>query len=91
VRVLVVYQQQAETQPMLEFAQRLRLTISKELGSQSSSTRKALDFDRFTGLEQSSPLTNYWPTSIAVRSRRRRAGRRAALEICRRPVGPRIA
>ena len=59
VRVLVVYQQQAETQPMLEFAQRLRLTISKELGSQVEFYQEALDFDRFTGLEQSSPLTNY--------------------------------
>jgi len=58
-RVLVVYQQQAETQPMLEFAQRLRVTISKELGSQVEFYQEALDFDRFTGLEQSSPLTNY--------------------------------
>jgi signal transduction histidine kinase len=55
----VVYQQQAETQPMLEFAQRLRITISKELGSPVEFYQEALDFDRFTGLEQSSPLTNY--------------------------------
>jgi ABC-type uncharacterized transport system substrate-binding protein len=58
-RVLVIYQQQAETQPMLEFAQQLRMTISKELGSQVEFYQEALDFDRFTGLEQSSPLTNY--------------------------------
>jgi len=58
-RVLVIYQQQAETQPMLEFAQRLRMTISKELGSPVEFYQEALDFDRFTGLEQSSPLTNY--------------------------------
>jgi len=58
-RVLVVYQQQAETQPMLEFAQRLRRTVSKELGSPVEFYQEALDFDRFTSLEQSSPLSNY--------------------------------
>jgi len=58
-RVLVVYQQQAETQPMLGFAQQLRVTISKELGSPVEFYQEALDFDRFTGLEQSSPLENY--------------------------------
>jgi len=58
-RVLVLYQQQAETQPMLEFAQRLRLTIGKELGSPVEFYQEALDFDRFTGLEQSSPLADY--------------------------------
>jgi signal transduction histidine kinase len=55
----VLYQQQAETQPMLEFAQRLRLTITKELGSPVEFYQETLDFDRFTGLEQSSPLGNY--------------------------------
>ena len=44
---------------MLEFAQRLRITISKELGSPVEFYQEALDFDRFTGLEQSSPLANY--------------------------------
>jgi hypothetical protein len=58
-RVLVLYQQQAETQPMLEFGQRLRLTISKELGSPVEFYQEALDFDRFTGREQSSPLVDY--------------------------------
>src|SRR4029450_2333983 len=58
-RVLVVYQQQAETQPMLEFAQRLRVTISKELGSPVEVYQEGLDFAGFTGLEQSSPLENY--------------------------------
>lgn len=58
-RVLVVYQQQAETQPMLEFAQQLRATVGKELGVPVEFYQEALDFDRFTGLEQSSPLTNY--------------------------------
>jgi signal transduction histidine kinase len=58
-RVLVVYQQQAETQPMLEFAQQLRTTISNGLGSPVEFYQETLDFDRFTGLEQSSPLANY--------------------------------
>jgi len=58
-RVLVVYQQQAETRPMLDFAEQLRTTISKDLGSSVEFYQEALDFDRFTGLEQSSPLTNY--------------------------------
>jgi signal transduction histidine kinase len=58
-RVLVVYQQQAETRPMVDFAEQLRTTISKELGSSVEFYQEALDFDRFTGLEQSSPLTNY--------------------------------
>jgi len=57
--VLVLYQQQAETQPMLEFAQRLRLTIDKELGSPVEFYQETLDFDRFTGLERSSPLGDY--------------------------------
>jgi signal transduction histidine kinase len=55
----VVYQQQAETQPMLEFAQQLRVTISKELGSPVEFYQEALDFDRFRGLEESSPLASY--------------------------------
>ena len=59
MRVLVLYQQQAETQPMLEFAQPLRKTISKELGSPVEFYQETLDFDRFTGLEQSSPLADY--------------------------------
>jgi len=58
-RVLVIYQQQAETQPMLEFAQRLRITVTRELGGPVEFYQEALDFDRFTGLEQSSPLANY--------------------------------
>jgi len=58
-RVLVVYQQQAETRPMVAFAEQLRATIGKELGSTVEFYQEALDFDRFTGLEQSSPLTNY--------------------------------
>ena len=58
-RVLVLYQQLAETQPMVEFAQQLRTTISTELGSPVEFYQETLDFDRFTGLEQSSPLGEY--------------------------------
>ena len=58
-RVLVLYQQQAETQPMLEFSQRLRRTISEELGAPVDFYQEALDFDRFAGREQSSALADY--------------------------------
>jgi signal transduction histidine kinase len=59
-RVLIIYQQQAETRPMLEFTNQLRLTISKELGAPVDFYQEALDFDRFTGRESSSPLANYF-------------------------------
>ncbi|MFL5502154.1 MAG: ATP-binding protein, partial [Gemmatimonadaceae bacterium] len=59
-RVLVLYQQQAETQPMLEFAHRLRATISNELGTPVEFYQEALDFDRFTGREQSTSLARYF-------------------------------
>jgi len=59
-RVLVIYQQQAETLPMLEFTRQLRLTISKELGAPVDFYQEALDFDRFTGRESSSPLASYF-------------------------------
>lgn len=58
--VLVLYQQQAETQPMLEFTQRLRLTIQQELGAPVEFYQESLDFDRFTGREHSSPLAGYF-------------------------------
>ena len=59
-RVLVLFQQQAETQPMLEFTQRLRTTISNELAAPVEFYQEALDFDRFAGREQSPPLTSYF-------------------------------
>ena len=59
-RVLVLYQQQAETQPMREFEQRLRTAISSELASPVEFYQEALDFDRFTGREQSSALAGYF-------------------------------
>ena len=58
-RVLVLYQQLAETQPMLEFAQGLRASITKELAAPVEFYQEALDFDRFANLEQSSPLADY--------------------------------
>ncbi|HEY4734298.1 MAG TPA: sensor histidine kinase [Gemmatimonadaceae bacterium] len=59
-RVLVLYQQQSETQPMLEFAQRLRTTISTGVKGPVEFYQEALDFDRFGGREQSSPLAGYF-------------------------------
>lgn len=58
-RVLVLYQQQLETQPMLEFTQPLRLTVREELGAPVEFYQEALDIDRFAGREGSSPLTRY--------------------------------
>ena len=59
-RVLLLFQQQAETQPMLDFTKPLRLTIDTELGRPVEFYQEALDFDRFTGREQSAPLMKYF-------------------------------
>jgi signal transduction histidine kinase len=59
-RVLLLYQQQAETQTMLEFSQPLRQTIDTELKGSVEFYQEALDFDRFTGRERSSPLVKYF-------------------------------
>jgi len=59
-RILLLFQQQAETQPMLEFARRLRLTIREELAQPVEFFEEALDFDRFAGREHSSPLVQYF-------------------------------
>jgi signal transduction histidine kinase len=58
--VLVLYQQLAETQPMRAFEQRFRQTVQQELGSPVEFYQEALDFDRFTGREHSSPLAAYF-------------------------------
>lgn len=58
-RVLVLYQQQAETQPMLAFTSRLRASVTKALGSPVEFYQEALDLDRFTGREHSPPLRDY--------------------------------
>ena len=60
VRVLLIYQQQAETQPMLEFSQPLRETLEKELDGSVEFYQEALDLDRFTGREKSYPLVRYF-------------------------------
>src|SRR5581483_9332507 len=59
-RVLVLYQQQAETAPMLEFTQRLRFSIRDKIGGQVEFYQEALDLDRFDGLQQSSTLARYF-------------------------------
>jgi signal transduction histidine kinase len=58
-RVLVLYQQQSETQPMLDFTQRLRATISREVDGPVEYFQEAMDFDRFTGRERASSLSDY--------------------------------
>ncbi len=60
VRVLVLYQQQSETQTMVEFAEGLRATIGTELGSPVEFYQEALDLDRFTGREDSPSLSKYF-------------------------------
>jgi signal transduction histidine kinase/ABC-type uncharacterized transport system substrate-binding protein len=57
--VLVLYQQMAETRPMVEFTDRLRETIQDELGSTVEFYQEALDFERFTSSERLSPLVLY--------------------------------
>ena len=59
-RVLLLYQQQAETQPMLDFTERLRAAVRDGLASPVEFYQESLDLDRFTGREQSSPLSGYF-------------------------------
>lgn len=59
-RVLLLYQQQAETKPMLEFSFPLRETVRTALKGRVEFYQEALDLDRFTGREQSSSLTKYF-------------------------------
>jgi len=59
-RVVVLYQQQAETAPMMEFTQRLRFALRDKLGGQVEFYQEALDLDRFTGFQQSSALAKYF-------------------------------
>jgi signal transduction histidine kinase len=59
-RVLVLYQQQAETQPMREFTKALRLAISSKSSTQVDYYEEALDFDRVAGREHSPALTSYF-------------------------------
>jgi signal transduction histidine kinase len=59
-RVLLIYQQQAESQPMVEFSEPLRQTIATELHGSVEFFQESLDFDRFSGREQSAPLMKYF-------------------------------
>jgi len=59
-RILVLYQQQAETQPMLEFTQALRDAITREQRGSVEFYLEALDFDRVAGRENSEPLADYY-------------------------------
>jgi C4-dicarboxylate-specific signal transduction histidine kinase/ABC-type uncharacterized transport system substrate-binding protein len=60
IRVLVVFQQQAETRPMVEFTDRLRQTVPEELRSPVEFYQEALDLDRFKGASRVSPLVGYF-------------------------------
>ena len=59
-RVLLVFQQQAEARPMVEFTERLRETVRDELGSPVEFYQEALDLDRFKGPGRISPLADYF-------------------------------
>ncbi|MGH7679987.1 MAG: sensor histidine kinase [Gemmatimonadaceae bacterium] len=59
-RVLVLYQQRAETRAMEELARSLRATLAEEMGGRVEFYQEALDLDRFAGRERSSPLVNYF-------------------------------
>ena len=59
-RILVLYQQQAETRPMLEFTQTLRATITREQRGPVDFYLEALDLDRVAGREDSAPLAEYY-------------------------------
>jgi len=59
VRVLLLYQQQAEAQPMREFTQQLRATLAG-LGSPVEFYQESLDLERFEGRELSPSLVQYF-------------------------------
>lgn len=59
-RVLLLYQQQAEAPPMVEFTQQLRRVVGRGLGSPVEFYQESLDLDRFDGPDRSSPLTSYF-------------------------------
>lgn len=59
-RVLLVFQQQAETSPMLDFSRSLRTAIRDELRSPVEFFQESLDLDRFAGSEHSLGLDEYF-------------------------------
>src|SRR5690242_6848389 len=60
MRVLVLFQQQAESQPMVEFTDRLRATVRDEVATPIEFYQEALDLDRFHGRENSPALVQYF-------------------------------
>src|SRR3954466_9800426 len=58
-RVLLLFQQQAESQPMVEFSEQLRLTIRNEMSSPVEFYQESLDLDRFRG-PRALPLPAYF-------------------------------
>ena len=60
MRVLLLFQQQAETPPMIEFTRQFRLTITRESGRPVELYQESLDLDRFAGRENSLPLAHYF-------------------------------
>jgi signal transduction histidine kinase len=59
VRILLLFQQQAETQPMEELARRLRQTVQAQLSRPLEFYQEGLDFDRFGGPASVAPLVRY--------------------------------
>ncbi|HKW46180.1 MAG TPA: hypothetical protein VJN70_01990, partial [Gemmatimonadaceae bacterium] len=59
-RVLLIFQQQAETRPMMEFTQRLRVTVESELPLSVEFYQESLDLDRFRGGDRLSDLQAYF-------------------------------
>ena len=59
-RVLLLYQQQAETKTMQEFEQGLRASLTHELAMPVEFYQESLDLDRFAGREHSPALVSYF-------------------------------
>jgi signal transduction histidine kinase len=60
VHILVLYQQQLETRPMLEFGDELRQTVRTQIKGPLEFYQESLDFDRFAEREGSASLTGYF-------------------------------
>jgi signal transduction histidine kinase len=58
-RVLLLFQQQAETAPMVEFTQPLRREVLRGLKDPVEFYQESLDLDRFAGRERSSQIESY--------------------------------
>ena len=60
VRVLLLFQQQGESQPMRELTQRLEQTLRDDLATPVEFYEEALDLDRFSERGRSSSLVHYF-------------------------------